>query len=129
MCPFILGAASPDTASNHIFVSHCSPLFTVSRPCPAVGAGQISSPVNAAEAIRALTIKSSARLRLACDARNDAPHLWAADVCGLVAAGAREWHGHPSFSYAHENHAGVCAFVSMPDRCVSFAHGKRGPER
>ena len=96
---------------------------------PGSGAAQISSLVNAARAIRALTIKSSARVRLACDARNDAPRLWAANVCGLVAAGGREWHGHPLFSCAHENHAGVCAFVLMPDRCVSFAHGKRGRER
>ena len=58
---------------------------------------------------------------LACDARNDAPHLWAADVCGLVVAGAREWHGRPWFSCGHENRAGVYAFVSMPDKCVSFA--------
>jgi GNAT superfamily N-acetyltransferase len=56
--------------------------------------------------------------------RNESRHPSAADVYGLVVADAQGWHGPPSFSCAHETHAGVCAFVSMLDRCVSWSGGR-----
>jgi len=42
-----------------------------------------------------------------------------AGVCDRVDAGAQEWRGRPLFAYVRENRAGVYAFVSMADKCVS----------
>jgi len=42
-----------------------------------------------------------------------------ADAYDRVGAGAQEWLGHPWFASVRETRAGVYAFVSMADKCVS----------
>jgi len=68
------------------------------------------------------SIKSEYRISkitLACAVRNAGQRLSAADVCGRVGAGARGWRDRPWSAYGRESRAGVCAFASMADKCVS----------
>jgi len=59
------------------------------------------------------------KIKLACGVRSVCQRLSAADVSDRVAAGAQEWRGRPLFAYVRENRAGVYAFASMADKCVS----------
>jgi hypothetical protein len=62
----------------------------------------------------------TSKIKPACGGRSACQRPLEAGVCDRVGAGAQEWLGRPWFAYVRENHAGVYAFASMVDTCVSL---------
>ena len=61
----------------------------------------------------------TSKIKPACDGRSACQRPLEAAVCDRVGADVPEWLGRPLSAYVRENRAGVYAFVSMADRCVS----------
>ena len=62
----------------------------------------------------------NSKIKPACGGRSACQRPLEAAVCDRVGAGVQEWRGRPLFAYVRENRAGVYAFASMADKCVSY---------